>query len=109
LLYVTGYALLDEEETGKLFFAAINTNPADVPGSGIDFARLNKNVLDKSAAAQKLLILDCQYGGQPGPAQVRDPAAFLAQLREPARGKYLISNAIDLTDITLIDKYQQGR
>ncbi len=94
LIYFSGYALLDEEETERLYLGAKETDPMDLPGSAIDLARI-KTFLDKSEAVQKLVLLDCQYGGQKPPYQVDDPEPFAEQLRFKAKGKYLISNALE--------------
>ncbi|MCP4283245.1 MAG: caspase family protein, partial [Gammaproteobacteria bacterium] len=94
LIYFSGYALLDEEETERLYLVAKETDPMDLPGSAIDLARI-KTFLDKSEAVQKLVLLDCRYGGQKPPYQVDDPEFFEEQLRFKAKGKYLISNALE--------------
>lgn len=94
LIYVSGYALLDKEETGKLYLIAQGTDPTDLPGSAIDLGRV-KSFLDKSEARQKILILDCQYGGQSFAAPAPDPGLLRAQLQLESNGKYLISSPVE--------------
>lgn len=94
LIYVSGYALLDKDDTGKLYLIAQNTDPAELPSSAVDVERI-KTLLDNSAALQKILILDCQYGGQSPAAPVPDPELVQTQLRLVGQGKYLISNPLE--------------
>jgi hypothetical protein len=94
LIYFAGYALLDKEETGKLYLLAKSSDPADLPGSAIELRRI-KTFLDKSEALQKILILDCQYGGQTPPYQLSDPDMVKAQLGLEGQGKYLISSPVE--------------
>lgn len=93
LLYFSGYALFDEEETEKLYLVTTGTDPADLPGSAIDLDRV-KTFLEKSQAIQKILILDCHYRGQRAPYQVADPGIFEEQLRMKGQGKFIISSPI---------------
>ena len=93
LVYFAGYALLDKEETGKLYLLGASSDPADLPGSAIDLGRI-KTFLDKSEAVQKMLILDCQYGGQTPPYHLTDPDLAQIQLGDASQGAYLISNAV---------------
>ncbi|GAK56482.1 TIR protein [Candidatus Vecturithrix granuli] len=93
LVYFTGYVLLDKEETGKLYLLGASSDPADLPGSAIELGRI-KTFLDKSEAVQKMLILDCQYGGQTPPYHLTDPDLVQTQLGCARQGAYLISNAV---------------
>jgi hypothetical protein len=104
LLYFSGYALLDGEETEKLYLVAKGTDPADLPGSAIDLARI-KTFLDSSKALQKILILDCHYGGQSPPYQMNDPETIKEQIHVKGKGIYIISNPLETEESkTFIDK-----
>lgn len=94
LIYFAGYALLDKEETGKLYLLGKDADPADLPGSAIELGRI-RTFLDKSEALQKILILDCQYGDQASPYHLADSDMVKAQLGLAGQGKYLISSPLE--------------
>ena len=94
LMYVSGYALLDNEDTGKLYLSARGTDPADLPGSAVELGRI-RSFLDKSEALQKILILDCQYGEQTPAGPVTDRELAHTELRLAGHGNYLISSPLE--------------
>ena len=96
LIYVSGYAVLDKEDGSKLYLIAQNTDPAFLPGSAIDLGWINKTFLDKSEAVQKILILDCQYGGQSPTMPAPDPEMLRTQLQLESKGKYLIGSPLEI-------------
>jgi hypothetical protein len=83
LIYYSGYAIFDAEETAKLYLAAKNTATDDIPSSAIELERI-KTFLDKCQAQQRMLILDCHY--------LNSPDAVTEQIALNPVGKCIISN-----------------
>ncbi len=89
LIYFAGYAVLDEELTGNIHLITKETDPELLSSSAIPLPSV-KTFIAKSAAIQKILILDCQYRN--------NPAALKGQLTSNAEGIYLISNSPEFDD-----------
>ncbi|MCP4400563.1 MAG: hypothetical protein GY801_25090, partial [bacterium] len=76
------------------YLAVKGTKTIDLPGTAIDLTRI-KTFLNKSKALQKILILDCHYGGQHPPYHVEDPESIEAQLHLKGKGQYIISSSLE--------------
>ncbi len=60
LLHFSCHGLKDE--SGELFLAATNTNPARLASTAVDAALINR-LMGRSRAQSVVLLLDCCYGG----------------------------------------------
>jgi hypothetical protein len=83
LIYYSGYAILDEEETGQLYLAVKETATDVIPYTSIGVERL-QIFLNRCQARQEILILDCHY--------LNRPEAVSAQIALRQSGTYIISN-----------------
>ncbi|WP_158675735.1 caspase family protein [Nocardia stercoris] len=96
LFYYSGHGLLDEQQ--QLHLAVTESDPDAVPETALAFSRV-RQILSRSRARVKVVVLDCCFSGRAIGHGMADPGALVAGQLE-VRGAYtLASSAADLPSL----------